>query len=112
MCLYTRGFRTSVWPHRIFWQHFADFPKLLKNNFVNKLDLTSFKFTAIKCFFLKFRRISKATTENNKWTNWWIQKVLREIIIFVIFSETWLKFEVNMQSAALIPPDNVSVSKG
>ena len=35
---YTRHFDSSVWKYIIFWQHFANFPKRLKNNFVNELD--------------------------------------------------------------------------
>ena len=37
----------------------ADAPKLLKNNIVNELDLTSFKFTAIKWFFESFEESVK-----------------------------------------------------
>ena len=47
----------------------ADSPKLLKNNFISELDLTSFKFSAIKSFFQKFRRIGKVPLENSMWVN-------------------------------------------
>ena len=46
----------------------ADSSKLLKNHFVNELDLTSFKFAAIKWIFQKFRRIGKVLSENIVWT--------------------------------------------
>ena len=51
ICLYARCFESSVCEHKIFWWHFANFSKLLKKHFVNELDLTSFKFAAIKWFF-------------------------------------------------------------
>ena len=51
ICLYARCFDSSVCPNKILWWHFADSSKLLKNYFVNELDLTSFKFAAIKWFF-------------------------------------------------------------
>ena len=65
ICLYVRHFDSSVCPHKIFWWHFADSSKLLKNHFVNELDLTSFKFSAIKWFFKSLEELAK-----------WHQKIL------------------------------------
>ena len=59
ICLYARCFDSSVCPHKFFWQHFADSSKLLKNHFVNELDLTSFKFAAIKWFFKSLEELAK-----------------------------------------------------
>ena len=59
ICLYARCFDSSVCPHKIFWWHFADSSKLLKNHFVNELDLTSFKFAAIKWFFKSLEESAK-----------------------------------------------------
>ena len=59
ICLYARCFDSSVCPHKIFWQHFANSSKLLKNHFVNELDLTSIKFAAIKWFFKSLEELAK-----------------------------------------------------
>ena len=54
-----RCFDSSVCPHKIFSWHFANSSKLLENNFVNELDLTSFKFAAIKWFFKSLEELAK-----------------------------------------------------
>ena len=59
ICLWARCFDSSVCPHKIFWRHFADSSKLLKNHFVNELDLTSFKFAVIKWFFKSLEKLAK-----------------------------------------------------
>ena len=59
ICLYTRHFDSSVCSHALFSWHFANSSKLLKNNFFNELDLTSFKFSAIKWFFKSLEKLAK-----------------------------------------------------
>ena len=102
--------------HGIFWWHFANSPKLLKNDFVNELDLTSFKFSAMNLF-------------HSMWINWWIKMSTvqayfknscksngREILIFLFFLKLDSSSLVYMQSATLIHPEvrinnNCRVSK-
>ena len=57
--LYARCFDLSVCPHKIFLQHFVDSSQLLKNHFVNELDLTAFKFATIKWFFKSLEESAK-----------------------------------------------------
>ena len=59
ICLYARHFDSSVCPHNIFWRYFSDSSKLLKNYFINELDLTSFKCAAIKWFFKSLEELAK-----------------------------------------------------
>ena len=59
ICLCARCFDSSVCPYKIFSRHFADSSKLLKNHFVNELDLTSFKLSAIKWFFKSLEESAK-----------------------------------------------------
>ena len=95
-----RCFDSSVCPHKIFSWHFANSSKLLKNNFVNELDLTSFKFAAIQWFFKSLEESEKChqkilcghTDESkclaNKHILKTVVKVVEEKFNFLYFSLT------------------------
>ena len=52
ICLYTRCFDSSLCPHNIFWWHFADSSKLLKNNLITA-NLNEVKSSSLTKWFFK-----------------------------------------------------------
>ena len=114
ICLYARCFDSSVCPHKIFWWHFANSSKLLKNHFVNELDLTSFKFAAIKWFFKSLeesakchQKILRGHTDESKCLAYGhilktVVKVMEEKFNFLCFLKLDSSSSVYMQSATLI----------
>ena len=103
--------------HKIFWCHFANSSKLLKNHFVNELDLTSFKFSATKWFFKSLEELAKCHqkiacghTDESKCLAYrhilkTVVKVVEEKFHFLCFLELDSSSSVYMQSAALILPE-------
>ena len=58
-------FDSSVCPHEIFWWHFADSSKLLKNHLIAE-NLNEVKSSALKKnVFQKFRKIDKVPSANS-----------------------------------------------
>ena len=91
------AYTLDVLIHQFVHMEFSDGTfRLLKNNFFNELDLTSFKFSAIKWFFKSLEESAKCHQKRNS-----------HFYVFRKLDKSSLDY---MQSAALIPPDSTLAS--
>ena len=61
ICLYARCFDSSVCPHKIFWWHFANSSKLLKNYLIAE-NLNEVKSSSLKkLFFKSLEKLAKSS---------------------------------------------------